>query len=245
MAETQILRGWEIEAKICHLLHSATSSYYKRMNMLFMVPIIMLSSSTGTLGLTSASLNSSTGSFNILGLIIGIFGFISATLNAIHQYLDVQKLHTVHSSHSIEYNKIAREIKLHIYLSESVNKQSLNTEEFILQCKTKIDRLIETAESIPQKIEKKLHDEIQTIRDNELAEFNELFEIRKNSSLSENDKPDIEELKNDITLNIEDDASDRDSSDRDSLEKRKSSLDIRLERRNNRSTMLDKSNYVT
>lgn len=177
MAEFRILRTWEIQTSVNCLLHSSSSEYYSKLNMFFMIPIIILSSSTGTLGLmnTSSSQIVVTNNVNVISLLVGIFGFLSAMLTTIHNFLGIQKLQSTHSFHSVEYNKISREIKMHIYLSETDVKIYANIAEYIKHCRAKIDKLIETAPEIPQHIEERLQPKIKLIKSEDNNELNEII----------------------------------------------------------------------
>lgn len=179
MAEFKILRTWEIQTTVNCLLHSSSSEYYSKLNMFFMIPIIILSSSTGTLGLmnTSSSQIVITNNVNIISLLVGIFGFLSAMLTTIHNFLGIQKLQSTHSFHSIEYNKISREIKMHIYLSETDVKVYANIAEYIKHCRAKIDKLIETAPEIPHHIEEQLQPKIKFIKSEDNNELNEIITL--------------------------------------------------------------------
>jgi hypothetical protein len=184
MAEFKILRKWEIQTTINCLLHSSASGYYSKLNMFFMIPIIILSSSTGTLGLmnTSSSQIVVMNNVNIISLLVGIFGFLSAMLTTIHNFLGIQKLQSTHSFHSVEYNKISREIKMHIYLSETDVKVYANIVEYIKQCRAKIDKLIETAPEIPHHIEEQLQPKIKLIEIEDNNELNDIITLSNSRS---------------------------------------------------------------
>jgi len=146
-----------------------------------MIPIIILSSSAGTLGLMSSNNSQAfvSNNINVLSLLVGVFGLFSAMLSAIHSFLGIQKLQSTHNFHSVEYNKISREIKMHIYLSETEVKIYANIAEYIKQCRAKIDKLIETAPEIPHHIEEKLQHKIKLIRCDENNELNEIITLKK------------------------------------------------------------------
>ena len=184
MADYKILKAWELESSINYLLHTVASEYYYKMNLCFMIPIILFSSSVGTLGLLNAndSKEYDINGFNVLSVLIGIFGYLSALLSTVHHFLNVQKIQACHSFHSVEYNKIAKEIKMHIYLSESDVKVYSNIAEYIKQCRTKIDKLIETAPDIPNHIEAKMKSRIQELRKEELEDLDELIKLTTNTT---------------------------------------------------------------
>ena len=179
MAEFKILKGWELETNAYHLLHEKSNEYYSRLNFYFMLPIIILSSSTGTLGLLNASETNFhiVNGVNIISIFIGIFGFMTAILTTIHNYLNIQKLESNHNNHAIEYSKISKEIKMHIYLSDTDVKVYSNIAEYIKQCKQKIDKLIESAPSIPSHVENSLDSKLKEIRNNHGNEIDELITL--------------------------------------------------------------------
>lgn len=187
MAEYKILKTWELETTINHLLHQHAASHYNQLNALFMLPIIMSSTAIGTIGFIS----SRTPGFNIL---IGSFGYISAILTAIHNYLNIQKLQATHSLHAVEYSKIARDIKMHIYLSETDVKVYANIAEYIKQCRTKIDKLNESSDDVPDHIEKKLQGRIQDIRREETNEINELIQLSMDKKARSDNIDDLTDL---------------------------------------------------
>ena len=179
MAEFKILKGWELETNAYHLLHEKSTEYYSRLNFYFMIPIIILSSSTGTLGLLNASETEFqiVNGVNIISIFIGIFGFITAILTTIHNFLNIQKLEANHNNHAVEYSKISKEIKMHIYLSDTDDKVYSNIAEYIKQCKQKIDKLIESAPSIPSHVENSLDLKLKEMRNNHAVEIDELITL--------------------------------------------------------------------
>ena len=185
MAEFKILKGWELETNANHLLHEKSTEYYSRLNFYFMIPIIILSSSTGTLGLLNAGETqfAIVNDVNIISIFIGLFGFVTAILTTIHNFLNIQKLEANHNNHAIEYSKISKEIKMHIYLSETDVSVYSNIAEYIKQCKAKIDKLIESAPTIPSHVESSLNLKLQEMRDNNAGEIDELITlVTRNSS---------------------------------------------------------------
>ena len=185
MAEFKILKGWELETNANHLLHEKSTEYYSRLNFYFMIPIIILSSSTGTLGLLNAGETqfAIVNDVNMISIVIGLCGFVTAILTTIHNFLNIQKLEANHNNHAIEYSKISKEIKMHIYLSETDVSVYSNIAEYIKQCKTKIDKLIESAPTIPSHVENSLDSKLQEMRDNNADEIDELITlVTRNSS---------------------------------------------------------------
>ena len=205
MAEYKILKGWELEMNTFHLLHEKSSEYYSRLNFYFMIPIIILSSSTGTLGLLNASEPQFTfvNDVNIIGIFIGIFGFVTAILTTIHNFLNIQKLESNHNNHAVEYSKISKEIKMQIYLSDTDVKVYSNIAEYIKECKQKIDKLIESAPPIPSNIENILDSKLKEIRNNNTGEIDELISLVTHNC---NDKvyKRSQTMPNDIKLTIMD-----------------------------------------
>ena len=179
MAEYQILRTWEVETSINQLLHQASGEYYTNLNFMFMLPSIIMSSAMGTLGLVNSSNSSRDDGILAVNILITCFGFLTAALTMTHNFLNIQSLQTTHCFHAAEYSKISREIKMHIYLSQTKVKVYANIAEYIKSCRTRIDKLIESAHDIPSHIEKKMSTKVDEIRTKELAEVNELIALSK------------------------------------------------------------------
>lgn len=187
MAEFQILRTWEVETSINQLLHQASGEYYRNLHFMFMLPSVLMSSAMGTLGLVNSSNSSAGDGILAVNILITCFGFLTAALTMTHNLLNIQSLHTAHSFHAAEYSKVSREIKMHIYLSQTKVKVYANIAEYIKSCRTRIDKLIESAQDIPTHIEIKMSDKIDEIRTKELAEVNELIALsnKNNEELEE------------------------------------------------------------
>lgn len=195
MAEFKILKTWELETSINQILHQQAANHYSRLNMFFMIPIIMLSSALGTIGfIASGSRGYDECEDNWIHILMGCFGYVSAILTTTHNFLNIQKLQATHSLHAVEYSKISRDIKMHIYLSETDVKVYANIAEYIKQCRTKIDKLIESADDIPEFIEKRVAYKVDDIRSMENKEINELIQLSKKNDEDIHDK----------TLNIND-----------------------------------------
>ena len=152
MAEFQILRTWEVETSINQLLHQASGEYYTNLHFIFMLPSILMSSAMGTLGLVNSSNSGAGESLLAVNILITCFGFLTAALTMTHNLLNIESLQTAHSFHAAEYSKISREIKMHIYLSQTKVKVYANMAEYIKSCRTRIDKLIESARDIPNHI---------------------------------------------------------------------------------------------
>jgi hypothetical protein len=180
MAEFTILRTWEVESSINNRLHQAASAYYSKIDKMFMVPIVLISTAMGTLGIISAS--RSTQELDIINIIIASFGFLTAALTTIHNSMNFKGLQSTHAFHAIEYSKICREIKMHIYLCQTQVKVYANIAEYIKSCRTRIDKLIESSDEIPFHIEKKLTRQIDLIRREQLVEVNELIQLSKQNN---------------------------------------------------------------
>ena len=190
MAEFKILKTWELETSINQILHQQAANHYSRLNMFFMLPIIFMSSALGTLGFVTSGSGGMGGECEAdqtINILMGCFGYVSAILTTTHNFLNIQKLQATHSLHAVEYSKISRDIKMHIYLSETDVKVYANIAEYIKQCRTKIDKLIESADDIPSFIEKRVSYQVEDIRKAESKELNELIQLSKQNDADIND----------------------------------------------------------
>ena len=102
-------------------------------------------------------------------LIIGTLNLAAGLITTIAQFLRVSELLEGHRAASIAYAKLSRSIA--VELSLPANERSMKGIEYIKQCRTDIDRLIEQSPSIPPEI---------------LSEFNKsILSINKNNPVGE------------------------------------------------------------
>jgi len=143
-----ILKEWGEIAASYRWLHNQSHKKYKRQNIAFTLPVIILSTLAGTANFSQGSLS---GSYAIYApLIIGTINLIAGLLTTISEFLKVSELSENHRSSSIFFGKLSRNIK--VELSLPLAERSSHGREFLKLCRNDIDRLLEQSASIPNDI---------------------------------------------------------------------------------------------
>lgn len=162
----KILKEWGESCACYRYLHFKAYKKYKKSTMRFTLPIIIISTITGTANFAQETFPKSIRPY--VPAIIGGFNLFGAILTTISQFLKVNELMESHRVSSIHYGKLARSIRLELNLPRYERTHDGNG--MVDMCKTEYDRLIEQSPNIPGII---------------LSEFDETF---KTNTIT---KPDI------------------------------------------------------
>ena len=129
-------------------LHDKAFMYYSKTNFRFALPVIILSTITGTANFAQKSFPESTQDY--VPLFIGFLNLTAGLITTIVQFLRVSELLEGHRSASLAYSKFSRNIA--IELSLPVKQRTADGTVFIKNCRMEMDRLIEQSPNIPQNI---------------------------------------------------------------------------------------------
>lgn len=143
-----ILKSWGESSSCYRYLHFQSYQKFKASNMKFTLPIIVISTITGTANFAQETFPVSIQSYVPLG--IGAFNLIAAIMTTVLQFLKVTELMEAHRVASISYGKLARDIKLELSLPRS--ERHNNGDELITRCSGEYDRLIEQSPPVPADI---------------------------------------------------------------------------------------------
>lgn len=144
----QILKGWGESAACYRYLHYKAYTLYKRMNFRFTLPIIILSTITGTANFAQESFPVPLQPFVPAG--IGALNLGAAILTTIQQFLKVSELMESHRVSYIHYGKLARTIRLELTLP--VTERGHDGNSMVSICRTEYDRLIEQSPPVPARV---------------------------------------------------------------------------------------------
>lgn len=111
----------------------------------FTLPIIIISTITGTANFAQETFPASIQGYVPLG--IGGLNLFAAILTTVLQFLKVNELMEAHRVASISYGKLARDIKLELSLPRS--ERHHHGDQLIGRCSGEYDRLIEQSPPIP------------------------------------------------------------------------------------------------
>lgn len=144
----QILKGWGESAACYRYLHYKAYVKYKQMSFRFTLPIIVLSTITGTANFAQDTFPVGLRPYVPSG--IGALNLFSAILATIQQFLKVNELMESHRVSYIHYGKLARTIRLELTLP--VAERDHDGHGMVSLCRTEYDRLIEQSPPVPPSI---------------------------------------------------------------------------------------------
>lgn len=142
-----ILVEWADKAMCYRWLHSRAHAMYSRLNYVYTIPVIIISTLTGTANFAQARVPLSYQGY--FGMIVGFFNILAGIITTIQQFLKITQLNEAHRVSGIAWDKFYRNIKIEIARHPD-ERQNVN--QLIKMSKEEFDRLIETCPDIPDQI---------------------------------------------------------------------------------------------
>jgi len=146
--QEDILKEWSEQAGCYRWMHERAYQVYKKQNMRFSIPVIVISTITGTANFAQSGFPESIKGW--APLIIGTLNLAAGLITTIAQFLRVSELLEGHRAASIAYSKLSRNIAVELSLPS--DERSMPGIDYIKQCRGDIDRLIEQSPPIPPEI---------------------------------------------------------------------------------------------
>ena len=143
----KILIDWGDKATCYKWLHEKTTQEYASKNRWFTIPVIIMSTVTGTANFAQDKIPAS--ALNAYTMAIGTISLIAGILTTVQQFLKISELNESHRVSSISWGKFQRNIK--VELAKSPPERTPVT-QLIKACKEEYDRLIETSQAIPNHV---------------------------------------------------------------------------------------------
>jgi len=144
-----ILKKWGESSSCLRYMHYKAYQKYKKMSFRFTLPIIIISTITGTANFAQESFPEDW--IHYVPLVIGGFNIFGGILTTILQFMKVNELMEAHRVSSISYGKLYRNIFLELNLPPS--NRTHDGMSMLDVCKTEYDRLIEQSPPIPGDIQ--------------------------------------------------------------------------------------------
>jgi len=143
-----VLRQWG-EASACYrYMHHRGFLLYKRLSLRFNLPVIVLSTVTGTANFAQTSFPA--GMRSTVPSIIGGMNLIAGLIATIMQFLKINELRENHRTAALAHGALSRNIRLQLSLPrEERKKEGL---KFVEECKATYDSLLEQSPPIPKRI---------------------------------------------------------------------------------------------
>lgn len=131
-------------------LHSKNTDRYRMLNAWFTIPVIIMSTLTGTANFAQDKIPIDMRSYYTM--IIGGVNILAGILTTIQQFLKIGPLNESHRVASIAWDKFHRKVKLELAKSPTERQ---DVEFFLKNCSEEFGRLIETSPNIDGQIVKK------------------------------------------------------------------------------------------
>ena len=143
----QILIEWADKAMCYRWLHSKANNMYSMLNAWYTIPVIIISTLTGTANFAQQRVPIAYQSLFIMAA--GGFNILAGIITTIQQFLKITQLNECHRVSSISWDKFYRNIKIELAKHPS---ERIDPKQMLKMSKEEFDRLIETSPSIPDKI---------------------------------------------------------------------------------------------
>ncbi len=158
--EIDLLHYWKKFAKRYSILHAKSCYYYKTINTVTMVPVILLTIAGGFLNIIFADQCS-----EFIYILIGVLQLIVAFLTGLYNFFRIPELQESHNLHYLHFLKLENNIKVQLLIGDTKYKEFANLYVYVVYVKEELNRLIDSAPPIPEKIIDKYN---KTVTDEDL-----------------------------------------------------------------------------
>jgi len=142
-----ILIEWADKAMCYRWLHSRAHAMYSRLNYVYTIPVIIMSTLTGTANFAQSRVPLAYQGY--FGMIVGFINILAGIITTIQQFLKITQLNEAHRVSGIAWDKFYRNIKIEIARHPD---ERMDVNQLLKISKEEFDRLIETSPDIPDKI---------------------------------------------------------------------------------------------
>ena len=143
----EILIEWADKAMCYRWLHAKSNALYSNLNTWYTIPVIVLSTLTGTANFAQDRVPIMYQSYFVM--LVGSLNILAGIITTIQQFLKITQLNEAHRVSSISWDKFYRNIKIELAKHP---KERIDVKQMIKMSKEEYDRLMETSPAIPEKI---------------------------------------------------------------------------------------------
>jgi len=144
LEQEELLAEWSEKASCYRWLHHNSEKRYRCRNFAFTIPVIILSTLTGTANFAMDSFVPQEQKKMAMG-IVGGFNIFAGIMSTLQNFLRYAELMEGHRSSSVSWSKFSRNITVELALDEKRRKPA---GDFLKICRAEFDRLIEQSPSI-------------------------------------------------------------------------------------------------
>jgi len=195
----ELLSNWGDHAACYTWMHDVTQRKFSRINMFLGVPVIILSTISGTANFGISTIFPT--GFNYGNAIIGTLSLITGVISTVANFLGYAQAEEAHRISAIQWSKFRRTIETELSLHPD-ERQAPN--EFIKHSRAELDRLMEQSPIIPQDVISKFIKTFRKVKNVKMPEicnklepttiYSELFDLHQ--SAIENKKIDANIITN-------------------------------------------------
>jgi hypothetical protein len=146
--EESLLKEWADKAQCYELLHHKSHIVYKRRHAWFVVPVIIISTVTGTANFAQDKISDETKK-NIFVMVVGGFNIFAAIITTISQFLKISEMNEGHRVASYSWGKYYRHIRTEL-AKHPLDR--INATDMLSMAKEEYDRLLELSPMIPKQV---------------------------------------------------------------------------------------------
>ena len=142
-----ILVEWADKAMCYRWLHGRSHQHYKKANAWYTIPVIIMSTLTGTANFAQDKFTGPTKEYVVVA--IGAVNIIAGIITTIQQFLKISELNEAHRVSSLSWDKFYRNIKVEL---AKAPPERIPVIQMLKSAKEEFDRLMETSPSISTKV---------------------------------------------------------------------------------------------
>ena len=166
-----ILVEWADKAMCYRWLHGRSHQLYSRANTWFTIPVIIMSTLTGTANFAQDKFSGITREYVVVA--IGAVNILAGIITTIQQFLKISELNEAHRVSSLSWDKFYRNIKVELAKSPKERTPAI---QILKSSKEEFDRLMETSPAISTKVTKLFKSEFSCSNNRKKALEEELEE---------------------------------------------------------------------
>lgn len=218
-----ILKRWAEISSCYSWMHDRAYREYKVKNMYYAIPVIILSTLTGTANFAQQSIPEKNRTIAVM--VIGSLNLLSGLITTLAQFFKVNELQEAHRGSSIIFSKFSRNISVELNLP--IIDRSHDGVTFLENCRQEYNRMIEQSPTIPTSILSKFNykfkkshitkptisklSTIEIYHDEEYQAHKELTQKKKQDEIEENERliehrktmSNLENIKQQISFKIQ------------------------------------------
>ena len=145
--EENLLKQWADKAQCYQWMHARSHNIYSRKNALFTIPVIIISTITGTANFAQDRFSDDIKTYVVIS--IGTLSIIAGIITTVYQFLKIAELNEGHRVSTLSWGKFYRNIKTELSRHPLDRMPPL---EMIKISRDEYDRLVELSPFMPMKV---------------------------------------------------------------------------------------------